>query len=185
MPLALAVVFVPCGGKLEVLAAQVTRVGLLTRVGRQVSLQVVLLRKLLATVGALERFLSSVKLLMPETVVPERKHFAAKRALLIFWILALLSKMSSLVLVSLVTAGELLSAVSAQIRLEPDVDVGAVGFRASKGLSTHVTLVRVDTGMNCLAVDEHAAAPRKHLLTIRAGPLSQVVVSCDPDTCCV
>ena len=71
LPLPLAVVLVPGGGKLEVLAAEVAGVGLLAGVSCQVSLQVVLLRELLAAVSALEGLLSSVKLLMSETVVPE------------------------------------------------------------------------------------------------------------------
>ena len=89
--------------------------------------------------------------------------------------------MSPFVLVALVTAGELFSAMSAKVTFQPDVDVRAVSFGSSKRLSADMALERVDAGVDGLAVDQHAAASRKNFLAIRAGSVCQVIVRSDPD----
>ena len=171
---------VPGGGKLEVLTTEVAGVRLLAGVSGQMSLKVVLLRELLAAVRALERLLTSVKLLMSKPVVPEREHLAAEGALLRLGLLTLLSEVSSLMLVALVAAGELLPAVRAQVTFEPDVNVSPVGFGPGKGLAADVALERVDAGVDGLPVDEHAAASGEDFLAIGASPVSQVIIGRDP-----
>ena len=174
--LSLALVAVPRRDEPELLSAEVAGVWLFTRVSPGVRSKLVTLGEAAAAVCALVRLLARVDPLVGDPVLSLLEHLAAVAAFL-----ALVPEVGApLVAVALVTPSKLLAAVRAEVALSAVVNVGVTSkpIRPRKGHLAVLALVRLDAGMNSLAVVEHRLLRLELLATVGARSVRNVFRFC-------